>query len=115
MQAGLVYTLLVDIGCRNDAPCLGTADLLINGNQYAASGVLASPGNWSTFTATYIATGADVGSSITIELGTTGFQGNFDNVQLSSDVPSATPEPVSMGLVGVALAGIAMLRMRNRA
>ncbi len=39
VQAGVTYTLLVDIGARLDLPFLGTADLLINGVKYDATGV----------------------------------------------------------------------------
>jgi hypothetical protein len=113
VQTGVVYTLMVDIGCRNDQPCLGTADLLVNGVQYAAVGVLPAPGNWATFTATYTGLPGDLGDAITIELNSTGSQGNFDNVQLADDTTtSATPEPSFSGILGLGLIGLMAMSRR---
>jgi hypothetical protein len=110
VQLGVVYTLLVDVGCRNDQGCFGSPDLLINGNVYLATGTFAAPGNWSTFTATYTGLAADVGDAITIELQTDGVQGNFDNVRLSDNVPtSGTPEPSFTGILGLGLIGLLLL------
>ena len=40
VQPGVTYTLQVDLGWRKDYPAFtGTADLLINGTRYVASGV----------------------------------------------------------------------------
>jgi hypothetical protein len=106
--ADVTYTLQVDIGCRIADGCLGDVDLLINGNTYLATGTRAPEGNWSTFTATYIGQAADVGSAITIELQSSGTEGNFDNVRLDA----VAPEPGFMGIVGVALAGIIAARRK---
>lgn len=71
VQAGVIYTLQVDLGWRNDLPAfVGTADLLVNGNQYFATGATPVQGNFSNFTATYTGLAADVGASITIQLNT---------------------------------------------
>jgi len=112
VQLGVVYTLLVDVGVRKD---LGvdpaTEALVINGVTYAAVGVLPTPGNFSTFTATYTGLAADVGKAITIRLATPGVEGNWDNVRLSDNTTvGAVPEPVSgllAGLLALAWAGIA--------
>jgi hypothetical protein len=47
VQAGMTYSLQVDLGWRKDSPAFtGTADLLVNGTRYAASGVSPVQGNW---------------------------------------------------------------------
>ena len=61
-------------------------------------------GNGSTFTATCTDTQAEAGDSITIELLTSGTQGNVDNVRFSDNLSSAVPEPSSLLLLGVGLA-----------
>ena len=114
VQAGLLYTLQVDIGWRADPGqgFDGSADLLIGGVSCGASclavGVTPTKGNWSTFTATYIGTVADVGKTITLELQSSGPQGDFDNVRLD-----AVPEPASLLLIGSALLGLGALRRRR--
>ena len=107
VQTGDVYTLMVDIGFRKIAAFDGTVDLLINGVRYVATGSAPSQGNWSTYTATYTGLAADAGKSITIELGTTGIEGDFDDVRLSDNALAATPEPGSLVLLGSGLLGLA--------
>lgn len=89
VQAGVIYTLRVDLGWRNDYPAFtGMAALLVNGTQYVASGVTPVQGGWSEFTATYTGLAADAGDPITIQLnytGTFGLQADFDNVRLSDN------------------------------
>jgi hypothetical protein len=108
VQVGLIYTLTVDIGWRNDRSFDGTADLLIDGVTYTATGATPVQGGWSTFTATYTGLASDVGSPITIQLNASGPQGNFDDVRLT-----ASPEPVFSGLIGVCLIGLGY-RCRKR-
>lgn len=121
VSAGLVYTLLVDIGLRTDSGSFaGTADLLIGGSSphtIAATGLAPTLGGWSTFTATYIGSAADAGASITIELRSAGIdpngiqhQGNFDNVRLD---PDPVPEPASFLLIGSALLALKAFRRRR--
>jgi len=113
---GDVYTLTVSIGNRKDLNSpLGTAALVVNGNTFLAAGVPATPGNWSTFTATYTGLAADVGKAITIRLATTGVEGNWDNVVLSDSLSTgAAPEPASGALVGLVLLAWAGISRRKR-
>jgi hypothetical protein len=109
VQVGAIYTLLVDIGNRYDASPAGTADLLINGTKYTAIGTVAAEGGWSIYTASYTGLFADAGQAITIELNSSGSQGNYDNVQLS-----ATPEPGFYGLLTLGISGLAFAVNRRR-
>ena len=116
MVAGWTYVLRVDLGQRKDVPMDGTADLLICTNSNGtscngaviATGTTPTAGSFGTFTATYLATAADAGKYITIELKSTGQQGNFDNVRLDS-----VPEPASFLLIGSALLGLSAFRRRR--
>jgi len=108
VQLGMIYTLMVDLGNRLDLGFAGSADLLINGNTYTAVGVTPVKGAFGTFTATYIGQAADVGQAITIELKTSGRQGDFDNVRLDA---SPVPEPATFLLLTPALL---MLRRRRQ-
>ena len=113
VQLGVTYTLMVDLGWRNDfGSFTSAADLMINGNAITAIGTAPTQGNWSTFTATYTGLASDVGSSITIELLTSGGQGDFDNVRLSD---STVPEPAGFTLLGLGLAGLLVFARRQRA
>jgi|ERR1017187_8865037 hypothetical protein len=109
---GQTYELLVDIGWRLDYPMTGSADLLINGTRYSATPLVPLVrGTFDTFAVTYTAVAADVGHSITIELQSSGAQGNFDNVQLLEDAP----EPATFLLIApalLALSGIKRFRQR---
>jgi hypothetical protein len=102
---GQVYVLSVDLGYRLDGVFAAWADLLINGNRYAATGVTPVQGTFGTFIATYTGLLADAGQSITIELQATDSQANFDNVRLDEFAPA--PEPASFLLLGSALLVVA--------
>jgi hypothetical protein len=112
VQVGVTYTLLVDLGRRADPTYAftGVASLLVNGVSYTATGVAPTPGNWSTFTATYIGTAADAGKPIAIQLTSSGSQGEFDNVRLSDSVP----EPGVTGMIGAGLVSLALFARRKR-
>jgi hypothetical protein len=105
VQVGVTYTMTVDIGTRNDKPSAGSADLLIDGVQYMASGTMAAAGDWSTFTVSYVGLAADIGDAITIQLNDPdpGAMASFSDVTFDPDPPSDVPEPKFMGSFGVAL------------
>lgn len=113
VQSGKTYYLSVFLGTRADYKVFDSSiDLLINGNTYTGVGVTPAPGNWSVFTATYVAKPSDVGDSITIELKTAGVlweQGAFDNVTLT-----VSPEPAYIGIIAIALLGFAVHRQRKQ-
>ena len=90
VQYGMIYTLQVDQGVRKDLPDPGQVELQIGQNAPdIATGIAATPGNWSTYTAQYVGTAADVGKPISIVLASPGAQGDWDNVRL--DVGPAPP------------------------
>lgn len=113
---GVTYTLQVDIGCRKDLfypsgssgaiSCLGAAALIAGNTTVDATGPPLTRGNWTTYTATYVGTPSDAGKSITIDLFSTGVQGNFDNVHLTSSVP----EPRFLVGAGAFLLAIVLFR-----
>jgi hypothetical protein len=117
VQAGVTYTLLVDIGARLDQNFLGAADLLINGHQYVATGVK-NLGGFATYRANYTGLAGDAGDPITIQLSSTGQQGDFDNVRLSCTGScgsgSTVPEPSEIVLLGPVLIGIGVRQYRRR-
>jgi hypothetical protein len=112
VQAGDTYTMSVFIGNRLDCCDAGgaSADLLVNGNQYFAAGTVATLGNWTQWTATYVGTPVDAGDSITIQLNSLGGQGDFDAVSLTSSA-TATPEP---GYAALMLFGLGSLILTAR-
>jgi len=109
VEAGETYTLTVDVGNRTDYPSTAAVSLLVNGVTYAASGIMAAAGDWSTYTVNYTALNPDVGAQIYIQLaGGNSGQGDFDNVQLFDTEP--VPEPGSLVLLYCGLAVIALRR-----
>src|ERR1017187_2873559 len=109
MVAGWTYVLAVDIGQRKDVPMDGTADLLICTNSNGTScnaavvaiGTTPTPGSFGTFTATYVATAADAGKYIPMELKSGVPEGNFDNARLTP-----VREPAFFLLFGGAFLGL---------
>jgi hypothetical protein len=116
---GHTYTLLVDLGRRNDtgfATFHAAADLLIGGlTVIPAIGTIPNLGNWSTYTASFLALPGDAGKTITIQLTSSGRQGNFDNVRLDDLAGASVPEPAGVTLLGLGLAGLLVFARRRRA
>jgi len=116
---GTVYTLQVEEGARKDTG-FGTfnaaTSLVIGTTPVVATGVAPTPGNWSTFMATYTGLPGDAGKTITILLSASGSQGDWDNVRLDA-VSNAepVPEPVSFLLLGAGLIGLAGAKRFRRA
>jgi hypothetical protein len=99
---GTLYTLSVDFGRRNDGVYNpnASAELGFASNTVFATGIAPTPGNWSTYRVSYLATAADAGQSISVVLRSTAFGGNWDNVRLFASVPTAgIPEPASWALM----------------
>lgn len=117
VQVGTVYTLTVSLGARNDYAFAGAADLLVNGVTYAATGTQPTPGQWSTFTVTYVGLAVDMGDSITIQLtDPNGGAANFGDVQFddsSASSSSAVSEPRLTGCLGISLFGLLGLYRRK--
>jgi hypothetical protein len=111
VQVGAIYTLLVDIGNRFEQSQAGSADLLVNGNLYGGLFITTPPeGGWGTEEVIYTGLAADAGQPLTILLSSSGPQGNFDNVRLTS----AIPEPSTLALFGAGLAALAAMRRRRK-
>jgi hypothetical protein len=112
------YTLQIDLGLRKDRPVadLGSIQLLIGGNTPVQGlGTAPTGGNWSTYTATYTTTAADVGKPIMIQLTSINDQGDFDNVRLNLVAAAATTEPTSMELIACGFGLLAFTVRRKRA
>jgi hypothetical protein len=116
VAASSMYTLQVDLGVRRNpgfTTFTSSADLLINGNIYLATGIAPTLGNWSTFTVTYTTLAGDAGKPIIIQLRSSGTQAEFDNVRLS--VAASAPEPAGFTLFGLGLASLLVFARRKRA
>jgi hypothetical protein len=99
--AGLTYTLQVFVGQRNDgnySPSL--IELVVGSNTILATGILPTPGNWSDWTASYTATAS--GQPISINLISSGLQGDWDKVSLTATTPlPSTWTMLIAGFVGL--------------
>jgi hypothetical protein len=114
VQDGVTYTLTVDIGARNDFPFAGSADLMFGDTVCnTATGTPPPLGNWSVYTATCTGTLGEAGDPITIQLNSSGAQGDFDSVVLTDSV-SSIPEPSTLTLFGSGLLAMAYLVRRKR-
>jgi hypothetical protein len=116
VEEGVTYTLTLEIGHVTDSGFGGSAELLVANRVFTATGTIPTPGNWSTFTASFTGDFANVGDSITIDLRDTGLdtQGNFDSVSLTSSSGPPIPEPSSMLLLGSGVLGLAQVIRRKR-
>ena len=115
VTVGPTYTLQVEILHRTDLPMTGIAQLEIGGVVVAtATGTDMGPGTWSDWTATYTPIAADAGKTLTILLTSSGEQGDWDNVRLTSSGSTAVPEPAGMLLLGSGLVTVALAVRRRR-
>ena len=100
VAANTTYTLRVDLGLSRvqTEAYLGALQFLVGGTPVIpaySGGVAPTPGNWLTFTLIYVASPADAGKTLTIELLTVsngpGYPTNsyFDNVRLDAS-PTAS-------------------------
>jgi PEP-CTERM motif len=110
--AGMVYTLQVSVGARNDGYNLPVLDafiaLFVGGDGEAQFRTYPSSGNWSIYTATV--TARTTGDPIEIGFTTTVAQGDFDNVSLTASIP----EPSTWAMMILGFAGIAAMTYRRR-
>lgn len=112
--AGETYTLQVEILHRTDTAMAGIAQIEIGGFVVStATGTDTGPGTWSNWTATYTATAADAGKTLTILLSSNGSQGDWDYVRLDG-TGSSVPEPASMLLLASGAGFAALKRRRSR-
>lgn len=110
-QAGVTYTLSVDLGFRYDVPDPGTAQVVVNGNAVTATGSgVQNSGNWYDYVATYTASGADAGGAIQIVLNSNDVQGDWDNVRLTQSIP----EPATWAMMLVGFFGFVGVTLRRR-
>lgn len=112
--AGTTYILSVDFGSRKDAPMSGTATLQVGGTSVVATGLAPTPGNWSTFTASYLATALDAGDPITILLASAAAQGDWDNVRVDATAVTAVPLPGTLPLFAAGLGALGLLGWGRR-
>jgi hypothetical protein len=128
-QAGVTYTLNIDLGFGKGNEDLGNAELWIGGKEVIASPAAGDPvqfsGNFYDYVANYTATSADVGDAIEIILssltGQTNFTAWYADVRLTDSLPSGVvlgaPEPSTWVEMGIGFAFLALLgfrRARNR-
>jgi PEP-CTERM motif len=110
--AGMVYTLKVFVGARNDGYNLPVLDaivaLSVGGDSEGVVHTYPSSGNWSIYTATV--TARTTGDPIVISMTSSVPQGDFDNVSLTASIP----EPSTWAMMILGFAGIAAMTYRRR-
>jgi Protein of unknown function (DUF642)/PEP-CTERM motif len=122
--SGQQYVLTFDLGVStNGGPFSGTISVSagINGSgttftDDGSTGTLTSDNTlWTDESLPFTATSA---STVVSFIGETDSAGEFiglDNVSVNPAAPASVPEPASMALIGVGLAGIGVIRRRRSA
>ena len=92
---------------------IGAVLLQLNGATVATAPVVdAGAGTWNLHTASWMAGAGDAGKTLRIRLTSTGSQGDFDNVRMTSAVPE--PSSYAMALAGLAVLGAIARRRREQ-
>jgi hypothetical protein len=130
-QAGVTYTLNIDLGFDKGQEDLGNAELWIGGKEAIASPAAGDPallamqysGNFYDYVASYTATSADAAIEIILSslTGQTNYTAWYADVRLTDSLPSdvvlGAPEPSTWVEMGIGFAFLALLgfrRARNR-
>ena len=109
-QAGVNYTLRVDLGQRpDDVPTVANIFLVVGGHTILGTGQPLVTGDWTTYIASYTALAGDDGAAISIILQQVDHQSEFDNVRLN-----ATPLPAALPLFGTGLGVLGLLGWRRK-
>jgi len=126
--AGVTYTLQVDVGHRKGIGVLSLVGLniggtasggsIVGGTDIGATGTEPTDGNWSTFTATYLASATGLSISIIMDDNAPAVNqaGYWDNVRLSDDTTSvgATPLPAALPLFVSGLGALGLVARRRK-
>ena len=112
------YELSVDVIERLDSNITDYTIQLLSGTTVIAQDInLLAPTNGSFLTSiiSYSALAGDIllGSQLSIALSSTDHQVNFDSLTLNASSISAVPEPTSLALLGLGLAGFSFSRKKK--
>ena len=124
--AGSNYTVEFDFGVTENgtsatvmqgliATVLGTGNIVLGTLAVSDTNSPSLPNNLDTYTFSFVANGAQatLRFSDLQTNGTFNFDGVLDNVSVTGPAPAQIPEPGTLGLLGVALAGLALRRRRR--
>ena len=122
LVTGQAYVLTADIGLRSYTfatyPWPGTSLNLGYGtvpgmhllNATSVTDPTPAPGSWASWQTTFVAGATGAGDPLRIDLVSNGIQVQFDNITLS-----AVPEPASLAIWGVVIAGGLLVARRRKA
>ena len=114
LQAGMQYLLEVEVGDRLDTSLPHhAARIIVDGKRLTSGSARPADGGFATAIGMFTATLADpIGQRIEIHLINFGDQQvNWDNVRLTA-TDISVPEPTTILLVGLGLAGLGFVRKR---